>query len=283
MTSTTCSFTVVLLLAVTMVHAGEKCAFFAFDNGLTRIPSLEQKAAVLKELGYDGVGSRPGHTAEWLKTLEPHGLRIGTLYVVRKVAADTPAVDPGLAREFELLKGKGTIIWYGLGRAKGATDDIAVKQLREVADEAAAAGLPMVIYPHVGFYAESMTDVMRLVRKADHPNLGASFNLCHYLKLEDEKTLESTLRDAASHLRLVQVSGADSGDTRKMSWDRLIQPLGKGSFDMRRLVEVLDDIGYGGPVCLQCYKVPGDDRENLKQSMAAWKALHEPAAKDENP
>jgi len=265
----------VLLLAATVAHAGEKRPFFAFDNGLTRIPTLEEKAAVLKEFGYDGIGSRPGKTPELLKALEPHGLRIGTLYVVRKVQADQPAVDPGLARELELLKGKGTIIWYGLQRAKGATDEMAVRQLREVADKAAAAGLPVVIYPHVGFYAESMEQVLRLVRKTDHPNLGASFNLCHFLKLDDEKNLERVLKEAAPHLRLVQVSGADSGDTRKMSWGRLIQPLGKGTFDMQKLMKILDGIGYKGAFCLQCYKIPGDDRENLKQSMAAWKALRE--------
>jgi len=263
----------VLLAATAIVGADEKRAFYAFDNGLTRIPSLEEKAAVLKELGYDGIGSRPGRTAELLKVLEPRGLRIGTLYVVRKVQADLPAVDAGLARELELLKGKGTIIWYGLARAKGATDEIAVRQLREVGDKARAAGLSVVIYPHVGFYAESMEQVVRLVQKANHPNVGASFNLCHFLKLDDEKNLESVLKKAAPHLRLVQVSGADSGDTRKMSWGRLIQPLGKGTFDMRKLMKILDDIGYKGPFCLQCYKIPGDDRTNLKQSMETWKTI----------
>jgi len=119
---------------------------------------------------------------------------------------------------------------------------------------------------------------MRPSASSGRQNLGASFNLCHFLKLEGEKTLESVLKDAAPHLWLVQVSGADSGDTQKMSWNRLIQPLGKGTFDMRRLMKILDDIGYDGPVCLQCYKIPGDDRENLKQSMAAWKALQKPSA-----
>jgi sugar phosphate isomerase/epimerase len=268
------SLVTVLLAAAVLVGAEEQPAFYAFDNGLTRIPSLEEKAAVLKELGYDGVGSRPGKTAEWLEVLEPLGLRIGTLYVVHKVSANQPAADAGFARELELLKGKGTIIWYGLARNKGATDEIAVRQLRKVGDKAAAAGLPVVIYPHVGFYAESMEQIVRLVRKANHPNVGASFNLCHFLKLDNEKNLEGVLKEAAPHLRLVQLSGADSGDTRKMAWNRLIQPLGKGTFDMDRLLRILDNTGYRGPFCLQCYKIPGDDRENLKQSMEAWKALN---------
>ncbi len=262
------------LLAATTAFAGDVPALFAFDNGLTRTADFEEKAALLKEVGYAGIGWRPGRTAEMLKALDKHGLKMGTIYVNRKVQAGTPAVDAQLAAELKAVKGRGTIVWLGLLRAPKANDDIAVNVLREVADKAAATGSPVVIYPHVGFYAESMAHIVRLVRKTDHPNLGASFNLCHYLKLDEEKNMEAVLKEATPYLKLVQVSGADSGDTRKMPWNRLIQPIGKGSFDMKSLLRILDDIGYRGPFCLQCYKIPGDDRANLEQSMAAWKKLH---------
>jgi len=37
----------------------------------------------------------------------------------------------------------------------------------------------------------------------------------------------------------------------------------------------LKDLGYRGPVGLQCYGIPGDARDHLAQSMAAWRAMNE--------
>ena len=62
-------------------------------------------------------------------------------------------------------------------------------------------------------------------------------------------------------------------DTKKMKWDQLIQPIGKGTFDMSRLVRILRNINYRGEVGFQAYRIPGDDRENLKQSITAWNRL----------
>lgn len=50
----------------------------------------------------------------------------------------------------------------------------------------------------------------------------------------------------------------------------LIQPLDKGNFDNRRLLGILDDIGYEGAIGLMCYGVPDDPREHLARSMAKW-------------
>jgi len=74
---------------------------------------------------------------------------------------------------------------------------------------------------------------------------------------------------------LVSINGADSGDTRAMGWDRLIRPLGDGSYNNSKLLKILDEIGYAGPIGLQCYAVKGDDRVNLKSSVTAWHALNE--------
>ena len=49
--------------------------------------------------------------------------------------------------------------------------------------------------------------------------------------------------------------------------------LGQGSFDVYTFMKTLHDLGFKGPVGLQCYAVKGDKYENLKQSMAAWKDI----------
>ena len=82
------------------------------------------------------------------------------------------------------------------------------------------------------------------------------------------------LRKVAPHLFLVQLNGADDGDTKKMGWNRLIQPLDKGTYDNSKVIEVLDEIGYRGPVGLQCYRIQGSDRDHLAGSMEAWKRIN---------
>ncbi|MCD4726256.1 MAG: sugar phosphate isomerase/epimerase, partial [Pirellulales bacterium] len=102
---------------------------------------------------------------------------------------------------------------------------------------------------------------------------GASFNLCHFLKLDDEKNLERRIQESMPYLFVVSINGADGGQTNQMDWGRLIQTLDRGSFDVGRVLKILGRLGYSGPIGLQCYAIPGDPYENLKRSMQAWQKL----------
>ena len=75
------------------------------------------------------------------------------------------------------------------------------------------------------------------------------------------------------HLFVVSINGADRGDTNEMGWDRLIQTLDRGDFDVYKFLKTLKELGYTGPIGLQCYGIKGDERENLKRSMIAWRKL----------
>ena len=61
----------------------------------------------------------------------------------------------------------------------------------------------------------------------DRPNVGLTFNLCHWLRTDHGKDLDELLREARPHLQMVTINGAD----KEGDWDRLIQPLGKGDYD----------------------------------------------------
>ena len=111
---------------------------------------------------------------------------------------------------------------------------------------------------------------MNLIKKVNHPNLGVMFNLCHFLKNEDPKTLETTLEKTGSKLFAVSTCGADLGGG---SWNQLIQPLDKGDFPQERLFRALNSLKFSGPVGLQCYAIKGDKHDNLQKSMAAWKTI----------
>lgn len=246
--------------------------FYAMDNGLNQIKSFDDKAAVLKELGYAGIGWRPGHTAEMLKALDKHGLKMVSSYIGLKVDAEKPSDPSSLAEEIELMKPHGTILWIYLTKGKNANDELAIKLVREVSDIAEMANLKIAIYPHAGFYVATAADSLRMAKLVDRPNVGSGFNLCHFLMQNDSTKLEETVRSLKGRLVLVSINGGDDGE--RMPMNKALQRLDKGSFDNRRLLKVLDEIGYAGPVALQCYQVPGDNRDNLKESMDAWKTLN---------
>ena len=77
----------------------------------------------------------------------------------------------------------------------------------------------------------------------------------------------------------VTINGADTGDTQKMGWDRLIQPLGHGNFDVAGFLAKTDAAGSRGPIGFQGYGIKMDSRELLTRTMKAWKSMQAPATK----
>lgn len=54
--------------------------------------------------------------------------------------------------------------------------------------------------------------------------------------------------------------------------DRLIQPLGKGDFDVCGFLAKVHKVGFSGPIGLQCDGLQGDPLVHLKPSIKAWQA-----------
>jgi len=250
--------------------------FFAMDTGVhgDTLKTPAEKAKLLKELGYSGIGWTPPAISEMLAALDAEGLKMNTLYVGAHIGEGEQKFDPQLPDYLKLLKGRGTIIWLFItskshSPSASEGDKRAVEVVRELADLASASGLRIALYPHTRLWLERIQDAMRLVSKVDRPNVGVTFNLCHCLRVGDGARIPNLLREARSNLFAVTINGADpDGD-----WDRLIQPLDRGSFDVHGLVRTLQAINYTGPIGLQLYGVKGDARENLQRSMEAWKRL----------
>lgn len=249
--------------------------FFAMDTGTkdAKHQTFDQQAAMIAELGYAGYGpSGLAGVPEMLKAMDAHGLKLFALYVGANIDADQPAFDPKLKEVIQLLKGRGTHVWLFVQSKKlkpsdPAGDERAVQVIREIAEMAQASDLKVALYPHTWFWLERVEDGVRLAKKIDRKNVGVTFNLCHWLKVGDEKNMEMRLKEALPHLFLVTINGADhAGD-----WNRLIQPLDGGEIDVYKFLKQLKKLGYSGPIGLQHYGIKGDAQENLKRSMNAWK------------
>jgi sugar phosphate isomerase/epimerase len=240
--------------------------FFAFDNGVGRGKLTPQKQAeILKELGYDGIGyTGIKNLSQRIKVFRKHNLKIFSLYVHCNPQKQ-PAYDPGFENALKQLKGTGTMLWLTV---QGKADEqCAIDVVREMGDIAGKYDVKIALYPHYGYYVAIAADAIRLVKIIDRKNVGLSINLCHELRSGKGDELEDIINQAGRKLFLVSINGAD----HEGNWDRLIQPLGQGEFDVASFISKLKKAGYTGPVGLQCYNVKGDQETNLKASIQAWK------------
>ena len=256
-------------------------AFFAFcmDTHDSQKRTLQEQAALLKELGYDGAGHLwLNDLGRRIETLDGSGLKLFQVYLRVNIAAGKPPYDPRLEEALPLLKGRDvmlTLLVTGRPPSDPAGDARAVEIVREIADMAEASGVRVVLYPHAGDWLERVEDAVRVARKADRPNVGVMFNLCHWLKVDDEENLKPLLATAMPHLFAVSINGADRAAEIHAGTGNWLQPLGGGSFDVRAFLAILRDLGYRGPIGLQCYGILGDARDHLARSMAAWRELAE--------
>ena len=242
--------------------------------GLKTRPLAEQ-AELLHELGFDGIGCPLWLGAELdknLDLLDRAGVKLFMLYTSIDLKNAARPHDPRLAEALAKLKGRPVticVLMHGLRPADPKGMEPAVKALRDLGDLAAKSGLRISIYHHVGDWTAALPFALEVVKAVNHPNVGANFNLCHWLKVEGDKDWRPLVRDSAGKIFVVTLSGAQRGAS---AWTNgLIQPLDKGDFDNRALVTAFREAGYRGPIGLMCYGVPGDAREHLARSMKVWK------------
>jgi sugar phosphate isomerase/epimerase len=251
--------------------------FFCFEDAflLTHTDSLEYQANLLSKLGFDGIELEGLDMAdEKLKTLDKYNLRVFMVYIQIDLEKVQP-YDVRLLDFIKKVKDRGVTLWLHIhsekyGPSDPLGDKICVPILQKLADYAMEYNVNIALYPHSRFWLEKVGDSMRLTKKINRRNVGAVFNLCHYLKVDNKDLLEKKLTDAIPYLAAVSINGADDGNTNDMDWSRLIQPLGEGNFDVLKVLRILKAGNYKGPVGLQCYNIAEEPAEFLKTSVGTW-------------
>ena len=252
--------------------------FFAMDTGTrdSQTRSYDQQAALVKELGFSGIGyTGANNIPEMLAATGKHKIRFGPLYNGIEVRSNGVTNNANLEKAISQLKGREAVVWLYVGGRRPAdpsgADAPVVAKLQELADHADKSNVRLALYPHAGAYADRVQDCVRLVKAADRRNLGVTFNLCHFLKV-DGRELDKRLEEAAPHLFVVTINGADKDGT---GWNTLIQPLDAGTYDVLPILRKLKSLKWDGPVGLQHYGIRGSSRDNLGRSMKGWKTLLE--------
>lgn len=284
MKTRTIAFLVALLLArlaAVATHA-ETNPFFVFDNGLhgENLKSIEAQLDLVKQLGFAGLSWRtddPARVKQVLAGAKQRDLKLFAIYANLDLKDGRLVYDPRLEEIIALCKGGDVVIWPNLTskqfkNSDPAGDEIAVTGLRELAELCEASGLRIAIYPHVNMWVHRIEDAVRVVKKVNRRNVGVTFNLCHALLDGAEARIPALIKEAAPHLFVASINGADNG-AAKTEMGRIIQPLGQGTLDVGAVLKELKAAGFKGPIGLQCYNIKGEPKELLNGSMAAWGKL----------
>jgi sugar phosphate isomerase/epimerase len=253
--------------------------FFAMDTATKddKHKTAKEQVEMVKELGYAGIGCTAGKgLAEMAEELDKNSLRLFAAYVGCYIDADARSYGSELKEAIEVMKEHNAILWLFVQSKKlkpssPAGDARAVEVIQEIADMAAESGVRVALYPHYDFWVERVEDAIRVAKEVDRKNVGVTFNLCHWLRTDDEKNMKSVIKSAMPYLFVVSINGADSGGK---DWKQLIQTLDRGSFNIQRFLKVLYKSGYTGPIGLQGYGIGGDAYDNLTRSMDAWQKLN---------
>jgi sugar phosphate isomerase/epimerase len=265
--------------------------FYCFNNGVRTLPNapigFKAQAALVKRLGYDGLAGHVEDNYYPLRAaMDSVGLAMPEMYIAMNIVAGKISQHPELRNILQHSCDRNLLVTLHLHVDSSMTDrrrgdSLFVQGIRDLAEFAAPLHIKIAVYPHVGLYCETLEQAVALAQKIDRRNVGAVLNLCHLLKVEGGEGWEQKTLDALPWLFMVAINGADSGDTRSMGWDRLIRPLGEGTFDVYALVKLLKDNGYKGKFGLQCYNIQQDCETALTKSMTTWRDFQKRYAKEE--
>ena len=262
--------------------AAETPPFFAMDTA-AKLPPADC-AEVLADLGYAGLGGTPSTAKAYAAALGARKLVLFNGYHVTNFSHAQTAMSADLKKAVDdLSSAGGSVLWLGINKVAFPAgvragpeygDTIVVPQLKQLLAYAKPKGVKVSLYPHAGFWAAQFEVCLRVATKVDDPALGVTFNLCHWLKVEgSERDPSPLLKEALPRLDFITINGADTGDTQKLGWDKLIQPLGRGSYDVGAFVAKARASGYRGPFGFQGYGIKMDSKELLKETMAGWQKI----------
>jgi sugar phosphate isomerase/epimerase len=257
--------------AATTTAATSIWPLYVFENGLQTIAALTDRVKLLKDLGYVGLEAHLDHARlpRLLEALDQQGLELNAVYVLPWL--EQP-LDRQLGESIGRLKGRPTRIelairsrqWKQPSDPRGDTQ--AINLLRQVSDLCADSGPVATVYPHAGFWSEKVDDGVRLARQLHRANVGTGFNLVHWYWVKQTRPLATVLREAAPHLMSLSINNGQRNG-------REISPLDKGDYDLLGYLRLVREIGYTGPVGLQCYSIKDPAEVHLKRSMVAWQKL----------
>ena len=267
-----------LAIVASLSAKPESWPVYAFQNGV-HFKTTAERVKALKELGYDGIGSAKLSQSDLplpqrLKLYDEAGLKLFSFYIGGRLGANGHSYGKEISQAIKQLKGRDTILeLFVQGNKKSNTDEQAVAFVREIADQAKESGLRIVLYPHAGFYVDTLGGAVRVARKCQAGKRGRHVQPVPL----PEGRAEDRPQDRPHRGQAPALAGQHQRSQKKeaSSWGQLIQTLDRGRLRPSRPFSKCSANSVSkGNVGFQCYAIRGDSRDNLKRSIGAWNKLH---------
>jgi sugar phosphate isomerase/epimerase len=264
-------FFLVCLMVFGSYFAQSAPPLYPFQNSVRSL-SVDEGVTLIKKLGYPGIGSvYPQDLASYQAACNKVGLKVFSIYCSAKVHGTGYTYDAKISTAISLLKGTDAIVELNVQRGDDPQEAHAIALVKQVAADAKAAGLKVILYPHANDFIERVDHALHIAKATGCDNVGVAFNLCHFLKVQPKDDLTKILSTTKDKLWSVSLCGADIDGK---DWNTLIRPLDEGTFDQTTFLRLLSNQGYSGAIGLQCFGICLTPRQHLSRSWHAWKKLH---------
>ena len=163
-----------LVLTLTAAVAAEVPKFFAMDTAARGNPA--ESAQLLAALGYDGFGGRPATAKIFAAELTPRKVAYVNAYHVTKFSHESTDLPVDLVQAITAVEGLDTTLWLGIQQVQfpdgvkpgpSSGDAVVVPALKKALVLAKAKRVKLSLYPHAGFWADSVEACLRVANAVD--------------------------------------------------------------------------------------------------------------------
>ena len=248
---------------------------------------LVEKIHACAEAGFDGIEIMDAdliaasESPEEIRALcDRLGLRIDMFQPFRDVeGVDDDAFADTLRRaeaKFRIMKRLGTdlmLVCSNVGTATIDDDEVAARQLGDLADRAAVHGIRLAYEALAwGRYVNDYRRTWEIVRRADRPNLGICLDSFHILSLGHDPAAIETI--PAEKVFFLQLADAPALDMDVLSWSRHHRLFpGEGDFGLVDFMTHVVRAGYSGPWSLEVFNDTFRQTETGRTAAHAHRSL----------
>lgn len=248
---------------------------------------LVDKLHACAEAGFDGVEimdadliAAPESPEEIRALCERLGLRIDMFQPFRDAEGVSDDVFADTLRraeaKFEIMNRLGTdlmLVCSNVGTATIDDDEVAARQLGELADRAAVHGIRLAYEALAwGRFVDDYRRTWSIVQRADRPNLGICLDSFHILSRgHDPAGIEGI---PAEKIFFLQLADAPALDMDVLSWSRHHRLFpGEGSFDLVGFMTHVVRAGYTGPWSLEVFNDTFRQTDTVRTAAHAQRSL----------
>jgi len=214
---------------------------------------------------------KPDEVAGVQEQLQSHQLK--TLVMRGQADLGRPGSIDELAKQLATCERMGVRYMFLSPRHTGLDKETTYERLRRAGEIARRHGVIIALetHPDLGTNGDIHRETMRRV---NHPNIRVNFDTGNITYYNNQGDVVSELKKIVDHVATVELK--DHGG-RPMTWD--FPALGQGKIDFARVIEVLKDHGYSGPITIEVEGIEGkpwneaQTRQAIAESVAFLRRL----------